>query len=477
MAVRVRRATWIGLLLAFHSVAHAYVPASGPRISAQTLTALPSANVAKPLRTQTQLRYSQATPPLAWSVFAAQSGGAWHASWDAATGVPNRIWGAGMWVPGSVANAEVAERFARQLIADHLELLAPGAAVTDFELASNVSDGTMRTIGFYQRAQGRRVIGGQINFRFKHDRLFMIGSEALPNVSVAMPKAKLASALMRDRAATSLRSVLALPNAPVAELGDEVIVPLIADEAVLGYRLARPTTIDGGSDGKYLAYVDVASGAPLAVRQLNAYASGTVLFNTVDRYALPGRGRLTVPAPRAHVTVNGTDATTSMAGHVEWSPDSPASVQTSAVGDLIVVVNKAADAVAATAVLGIAPGEVLVWDASAAEADDAQVNAYIAASLAKEYVRNNIDAAMPTIDEQMTVNVNINQACNAFFDGKAINFFQASDQCQNTALIQDVVFHEYGHRVHTAELIPGVGDFDGSMSEGAADFLAASITG
>ena len=99
--------------------------------------------------------------------------------------------------------------------------------------------------------------------------------------------------------------------------------------------------------------------------------------------------------------------------------------------------------------------------------EDAQVNAYIATMTVKEYVRNNVDAAMPTLDEPITVNVNIGQSCNAFFDGKAINFFQASDQCQNTALIEDVIFHEFGHRLHTAELIPGVGDFDGAMSEGA----------
>ena len=31
---------------------------------------------------------------------------------------------------------------------------------------------------------GRRVVGGQLSFRFKRDRLFVIGSEALPDVTV-----------------------------------------------------------------------------------------------------------------------------------------------------------------------------------------------------------------------------------------------------------------------------------------------------
>src|SRR5688500_9395061 len=194
MAVRARRAAWVGCLLALTSTAHGFVPTSGPRVKAETLTALPAANITKPLRVQPQLRYSKATPPLAWSHFVAQRGAGWDVAWDVATGVPNRIWGAGIPAPGTVANAEIAERFARQLLADHIALLAPGAAATDFELVSNHFDGTTRSIGFFQRSAGRRVVGGQLSFRFKADRLFVIGSEALPYVAVATPKAQIAPA-------------------------------------------------------------------------------------------------------------------------------------------------------------------------------------------------------------------------------------------------------------------------------------------
>ena len=38
---------------------------------------------------------------------------------------------------------------------------------------------------------GLRVVGGQISFRFKADRLFVIGSAALPNVSVKASKQRL----------------------------------------------------------------------------------------------------------------------------------------------------------------------------------------------------------------------------------------------------------------------------------------------
>lgn len=477
MAVRVRRAVWLGCLVALTQAAHAFVPKSGPRVAADTLTALPAANIGKPLRVQPQLQYGQAAPPLAWSQFVAQRGTGWSVAWDAATGVPNRIWGAGIPAPGTVANAAVAEQFARQLLADHIALLAPGAAASDFELVSNHFDGSTRSLGFYQRSGGRRVIGGQLSFRFKADRLFVIGSEALPYVVVATPRSRLAPYAMRARAVDALRKDLALPAAPVTELGDEVIVPLVGDHGILGYRLARPATIDGGADGRYLGYVDVATGGLIAVRQLNTYATGTVLYYTVDRFPSVSRPRVTRPAQRAHLMVAGAMQTTTVGGAVSWSPDAPTSVQTSVSGDLVTIVNKADGNALATAALGIAPGEQLVWDASGNQLDDAQVNTFVATNIAKEYVRQYIDPVMPTIDEQMTANVNIAQNCNAFFDGKTINFFQASTTCQNTGLLHDVVFHEYGHRLHTAEIIPGVGDFDGAMSEGASDFLAASITG
>ena len=475
MAVRLRRFVWAGCLALLTSTAHAVVPPKGPRVQAEALTAMKAANVAKPLRVERRLAYGQAAPPLAWSHFVAQRGGSWQAAWDVATGVPSRIWGAGIPAPGTTANADLAERFARQMLADHIALLAPGASPADFVLVANHFDGSTRSIGFFQHAAGRRVLGGQVSFRFKNDRLFVIGSEALPHVAVAFPKTRLAPAVMRSKAIEGLRRELALPDAPVAALGDEVIVPLVADDAVLGYRLARPTEIDGGFEGRYVGYIDVATGGVVAVRQLNTYASGTLLYQTVDRY--PSRGRMARPAAHAHVTVNGMMATTSPAGVVSWTPDGDASLETSVVGDFVSVVNKATDNAAAAAVFAISPGGQLVWDASGSEHADAQVNAYVASQIAKDYVRQHIDPLMPTIDEQLIVNVNIAQSCNAFFDGKTINFFQSSMTCQNTGLLLDVVYHEYGHRLHTAEIIPGVGDFDGAMSEGASDFLAASITG
>lgn len=469
-----------GSLLLFAASAHAVVPrpvASGapaPRVAADELTALPAAKLSRPLRTHASVRWAQVSSA-GWSKFAAAAGGTWRAAYDQATGVPTRIWGSGIPVPGANGSAFVAEAAARQLLADHLALLAPGARVSDFKLVANTSDGEIRSVGFAQHLDGRRVIGGQVSFRFKRDRLIVIGSEALPDVAVDVPTTRMARAQLAVHATLALRTALALPTAPVTAPGDEVVLPLLGEDAVLGYRLARPLTIDGGADGRYLAYADATTGEVLAVHQLNTFATGTVRYRSVDRH--PGNPRVDRPAPRAHVRVEGTPQTTAADGSVTWSADATQTLTTAVTGDFVDVINMATAGAIAVAELPLPPGGQVVWDASGAEADDAQVQVYLATNIVKDFVRANLDPNMRHLDEPITANVNIDKDCNAFFDGTAINFFRSSARCQNTGLLQDVVFHEFGHALHTAEIIEGVGSFDGAMSEGAADFLAASLTG
>ncbi len=481
----------VGCFVLAAAPARAVVPAHGAPLAADTLTALPAAGIAKPLRVQPQLLFGNQTPTFPWAAFVAAEGGTWQTAWDAATGVPTRIWGSGIAAPGASASASVAEAFAWRVLGDHLALFAPGSAITDFELASDVDDGDIRAIGFYQRAGGRRVVGGQVSFLFKRDRLFVIGSEALPYVGTPSVQAHAATAALRAQTISAVRLAVGLPNAPVSTPDPEVVLPLVGDSAVLGYRVAAPVTIDGGAAGKYLAYTDPATGAVIAAVQQNLYATGTVLYHGVDRY--PDHGYVDRPAPRAFVQVNNVQQTTTQTGGISWSPDATVAVATSVNGDLVSVVNKAMNGMPAAMAFVVAPGGQIVWDATAAvvvqadgtmdHEDDAQVQAYLDNNIVKEYVRANIDPGMMTLDDQMVINTNLDQACNAFFDGKALNFFHATSMggngfgCENTGRIQDVGFHEYGHRVHTAEIIPGVGAFDGAMSEGVADFLAVSVTG
>jgi hypothetical protein len=470
--MQARGATALVATLLAATAADAAAPRAVLGMRAGALTAMPAAGVAKPLRAQRDVRWS-APSTAAWQKLAAT--GAWRAAWDRATGVPSRIWGSGIAAPGAMASAAVAERVARAALADHIALLAPGASPADFVLVSNSSDGDVRSVGFVQTYGGRVVVGGQISFRFKRDRLFVIGSEALPGVALPPQiQTRMSGAAFRDQAATALRRQLDLADAPVAPPGDEVVLPLVGDDAVLGYRVAVPITIDGGASGRYLAYGDPATGAILAVQQMNLYSTGTLLYHAIVRY--PALPRVDQPAPRAHVLLDGAPQTTTATGQLTWDDAGSHTVTTAVVGDLVAVVNKGTSGTLASTPLVLAPGGQAVWDPSMVVEDDAQVQTYLNVNRGKDFARV-LDPLLPTLDSQITANVNINQDCNAFFDGKSVNFFHASTRCENTGRIQDVVLHEFGHSVHTAEIIPGVGAFDGAMSEGAADFFAVQITG
>ena len=77
----------------------------------------------------------------AWRRFQDSAGRSWTGSFDAASGVPARIWGAGIPATGALASAEIAERHAKSILEQHLDLLAPGSKPSDFELVSSDFDG------------------------------------------------------------------------------------------------------------------------------------------------------------------------------------------------------------------------------------------------------------------------------------------------------------------------------------------------
>lgn len=83
---------------------------------------------------------------------------------------------------------------------------------------------------------------------------------------------------------------------------------------------------------------------------------------------------------------------------------------------------------------------------------------------------------------QVVANVNINDICNAFWNGRTLNFFKSGERsmpngksvsCANTGEIADVVYHEWGHGLHHNT----GGIRDRAFSEGIGDTVAQLITG
>lgn len=75
------------------------------------------------------------------------------------------------------------------------------------------------------------------------------------------------------------------------------------------------------------------------------------------------------------------------------------------------------------------------------------------------------------LDRTLVANVNINETCNAFWNGLTVNFFRSGGGCNNTGQIASIVYHEFGHGYHgnlTRNVV-------GSIGEGSGDFLAGTL--
>jgi MYXO-CTERM domain-containing protein len=128
----------------------------------------------------------------------------------------------------------------------------------------------------------------------------------------------------------------------------------------------------------------------------------------------------------------------------------------------------------ASSVLVLADGGGVSWNVAADPFLDAQLTTYAHLLFVKGYVRP-IATDLDWLDGTLTATVNVADECNAMSDGDALFFFQHSGICENTGRMSDVIYHEFGHSVHHQSIIPGVGAFDGALSEGISDYLAATI--
>jgi MYXO-CTERM domain-containing protein len=399
----------------------------------------------------------------------------WRAIVDRDTGVPVRMWGPSLPAAGATKDAAIADSLAHSYLRDHLATLAPGATLADFTPLANVLDpsGTIRTVTFAQHAQGLAVLGGAVSFTFERDRLVMIGSTALPNVSVHIPGEQLPAATLEAKA----RIWLGQPTV-VRSHGGRIILPIVhsrgnASTSDIEYRVVETLSLEAIREaGRWDVWLDATDGEPVARHSTLMFASGRVLFDVPDRW--PGATRNPQPAPGDIHTVNGAQVTSLTDGTITWASGT-ATVSPGLSGPLVAITNKAGALV--TEALTLADAHDLIWSKASDGPSDAQLDAYVFANQGKAFVRAKLNPNLTWLDQQLSVNVNENQTCNAFSTGDDIHFFKADNQCENTGRIADVVYHEFGHSVHANSIIPGEGQFDGSLSEGVADTLAVAITG
>ncbi|MEM7158651.1 MAG: myxococcus cysteine-rich repeat containing protein [Myxococcota bacterium] len=409
----------------------------------------------------------------AFDALTAELGSAW-ATWDDQQEHPRQIIAAGLATPGVIASPDEAERVARDLLRRHVALLAPGSSDTDFVLVSNDESAGIRSVGFAQHAGGREVVGGQIGLLFKHDRLVMITSLAKSNVFVSSTLAPADETTVRAQA----RSWIARDFSPATLRSDTAVsAPMILpvdDGTGSGpqYREVVRTEVRTETPmGRWWVYLDAETGEPVARQSTMHEASGQIIYNASSRS--PIFPRVNLPVPSTNVLVNGELQTTDLSSSVTF-PGSAANVSPGLQGPFAEIVDETGPLLTDT--LFLADGGVAVWNQGDEEAGDAQATTYAHLLAVKSYVRA-FAPDLEWLNRSTTATVNIDDECNAMSDGDSLFFLRSSNNCENTGRMADVIYHEAGHSVHRQSLIPGVGSFDGALSEGISDYLAATIVG
>jgi len=414
-------------------------------------------------------------PPAAaarWKAFTDAHAG-WAASWDVDTGVPVRLWGPGLAVPGANARASLAEAAARGLLDEQLALLGPGSVATDWQLASNVvhGRGALRTVAFIQRHAGLPVRGGAVSFLFKRDRLFVIGSDARPDVAVTTTAPVVDEPTARAAAVAWIASDYGATPTVRSSGPGLTIIPLLRDGAAVEYRVVTTVTVElVAPRARWDVFVDAATGKPVAREQLLRFGAGVLEYDVPIRQ--PSGTRQRVGAARAAITVGGTATTTDPSGGFGYLGPGPAAVIAAVTGPQVRVTSQGRPG--ATFALAIADGATGAWSAASNPAVDAQLTAFVHASRLKAFAKAELDPGLAWLDGQLEVGVNEVGSCDAFSTGDDIHFFAAGDGCENTGRLPDLIYHELGHSLHFHAIIEGAGQFDSAMSEGAADYLAAS---
>ncbi len=99
---------------------------------------------------------------------------------------------------------------------------------------------------------------------------------------------------------------------------------------------------------------------------------------------------------------------------------------------------------------------------------------YYHTNIVHQWVKS-VDPTWTDMDFMMLCQVNIDDNCNAYYNG-SINFFRAGSGCNNTGQIADVIYHEYHHGVTAKTYAPYSPPTPSGLNEGFSDYCAMTIT-
>ncbi len=367
--------------------------------------------------------------------------------------------------------AAARQAFEDFLVANRQELRIDPAELGEARTAVH-SDGTIVQLHLPREVDGVPVEGSFISAVINHGKLNLMSTYRWADVDVpTRPGLSVDEAL---RIATDHVS----PNVVDGSWSDARLVILPTHEAQggfadgYGHRLVwelHPTF--PGSLGSWEVRVDAHSGEVVSFEDTNHYAEakGGVYPVTNDGVVPDGVEQPGWPMPWMTVSTSGGNVTSDTGGNFAGSGSFTASLT-----GPFVRMNDNCGASSLTQTGGL--------DFGASGGDDCVTPGFGGAgnthsSRSGFYELNRIKetgrAQLPSnnwLTNQLTANMNINNNCNAFWNGSTVNFYRSGGGCANTGEIAGVFVHEWGHGMDANDVNGGIASPSG---EGIADIYTA----
>jgi hypothetical protein len=404
--------------------------------------------------------------------FLDENGSQWELRWDERSARPHLLQGQGVpLVPGkgntlpagrSRVTLSDVEQACRAFLARYPELLRVGGLDLRLDASRSTSYGEDERLWFVELQQyheGVPVDDAAVFFRVSHGNLVQFGADHVADVEVGATPT-----VARDQAFAAALKTLGLAARRVSETVDAGTLRIrtalpegerpgegLRNAPGQGYahRLVWQFAFRVSGDASTIQVaVDAHSGALLGLRDLNQYVDAVVDGGVYARSQLTPE--FVQGLPFATVTNNGTKitnaagvydytggtATVSLNGRYIRINDNcgPVSLSNSVNGDLHFGMSAGTDCTT--------PGV-----GGAGNTHSARTGFYHLTRINRKAV-----TFFPTntwLDSTVQANMNINNTCNAFWNGSTVNFYRSGGGCSNTGEIAAVFLHEWGHGMDT----------------------------
>ena len=417
---------------------------------------------------------------LALARFRADHGAQWRIDVDEGTGFAEFLYGGAL--EGEFVPREDAEWFtlARAALERTSELHGIEQATLIEERALHLPLGFAGTsdkftLRFRQVVNGVPVDDGRVNVLFDmRGRLLSVQTRALPGVAALQTVPGVTAEQALERAERAFRSDhgLAATQSSTPQL---CIAQIERDgwrSGALAWKVDVQRLVDGDGPLGTTFVLDAHTGEVLRRDTSIHYfdVSGTISTRATPGLNPDTGSNPTTVQPLAYTSVSSGSVTATSDAFGNFTlvgVDAPASVIVGYDGAYNNVNNSAGSPHTATFNALTATGNTFVLNTAPTEFVTAQANVNIAVNAMRDWVRS-INPSDTHADFVHNAFVNVNSACNAFYNGSSITFFWAASGCVNTAY-STVIAHEDGHWLNVRY---GTGNGGDGMGEGNADTWA-----